>query len=217
MTSVGTVCAEGQCRNRKLITLCATACSITPSHVDIVNLDAQRYGNGGDQGGGRGTEFRSPHMQCSVHRNPFGQLLTHRHRRVCRPSVLLVRRVAVHIIVGLLSGSGWSPARYACQDVRALLRHLQALKANHTVRDRTEVFTGSPSSPRCCESRTSGSAASRGAVPGTPGVDWTALRHVGKGAAIFEQLVRSRIAVVAWHRAADWRAKPNAAATPRFR
>jgi hypothetical protein len=36
-----------------LIALCVTACGITPSHVDIFNLDAQRYGNGGDQGGGR--------------------------------------------------------------------------------------------------------------------------------------------------------------------
>jgi hypothetical protein len=36
-----------------LIALCVTACGITPSHVDIFNLDAQRYGNGGDQGGGK--------------------------------------------------------------------------------------------------------------------------------------------------------------------
>jgi hypothetical protein len=36
-----------------LIALCVAACGITPSHVDVFNLDAQRYGNGGDQGGGR--------------------------------------------------------------------------------------------------------------------------------------------------------------------
>jgi hypothetical protein len=36
-----------------LIALCVSACGITPSHVDVFTLDAQRYGNGGDQGGGR--------------------------------------------------------------------------------------------------------------------------------------------------------------------
>ena len=30
-----------------LIALCVAACGITPSHVDVFNLDAQRYGNGG--------------------------------------------------------------------------------------------------------------------------------------------------------------------------
>jgi hypothetical protein len=62
MISVGTVCAKGTAMRRSkahhalatalkkvalLIVLCVTACGITPSHVDIFKLDAQRYGNGG--------------------------------------------------------------------------------------------------------------------------------------------------------------------------